>query len=150
MQKKIGHSRTHATALALLALLAPEVSAQWTYRGTPDPQIRNIRTLHHFQPLAPRYATEQDELAFAVDNLRAFGRNRCGLITDGADVIALDYDECVRHDLRRAGIYQGAVDESNLATGIGAERGTGGGCESEKDDQTKTLHEREVPRLRSE
>jgi 4-amino-4-deoxy-L-arabinose transferase-like glycosyltransferase len=24
--------------------------------------IRNIRTLHHFQPLAPRYATEQDEL----------------------------------------------------------------------------------------
>ena len=24
--------------------------------------IRNLRTLHHFQPLAPRYATEQDEL----------------------------------------------------------------------------------------
>lgn len=25
--------------------------------------VRNFRTLHHFQPLAPRYATEQDELA---------------------------------------------------------------------------------------
>ena len=25
--------------------------------------IRNFRTLHHFQPLAPRYATQQDELA---------------------------------------------------------------------------------------
>lgn len=39
-----------ATLLAALILLAP-----WT--------IRNFRTLHRFQPLAPRYATEQDELA---------------------------------------------------------------------------------------
>jgi 4-amino-4-deoxy-L-arabinose transferase-like glycosyltransferase len=35
--------------LVALAPLAP-----WT--------IRNLRTLHHFQPLAPRYATAQDEL----------------------------------------------------------------------------------------
>jgi 4-amino-4-deoxy-L-arabinose transferase-like glycosyltransferase len=41
-----------ATLVAMLAL-APLVP--WT--------IRNFRTLHHFQPLAPRYATQSDELA---------------------------------------------------------------------------------------
>jgi 4-amino-4-deoxy-L-arabinose transferase-like glycosyltransferase len=39
-----------AASLSAMLLLVP-----WT--------IRNFRTLHHFQPLAPRYATEQDELA---------------------------------------------------------------------------------------
>ena len=39
-----------ATLLGAAVLLVP-----WT--------LRNFRTLHHFQPLAPRYATEQDELA---------------------------------------------------------------------------------------
>ena len=38
------------TLLSTVILLVP-----WT--------VRNFRTLHHFQPLAPRYATEQDELA---------------------------------------------------------------------------------------
>jgi 4-amino-4-deoxy-L-arabinose transferase-like glycosyltransferase len=42
-----------AGILFSLFALAPLVP--WT--------IRNFRTLHHFQPLAPRYATEQDELA---------------------------------------------------------------------------------------
>ncbi|MFY9558858.1 MAG: glycosyltransferase family 39 protein [Terriglobales bacterium] len=42
-----------AGILLSLCALAPLVP--WT--------IRNLRTLHHFQPLAPRYATEQDELA---------------------------------------------------------------------------------------
>ena len=39
-----------AALLGTLILLVPWV-------------VRNSRTLHHFQPLAPRYATEQDELA---------------------------------------------------------------------------------------
>ncbi len=42
-----------AAALAGLLALAPLIP--WA--------MRNFRTLHHFQPLAPRYATEQDELA---------------------------------------------------------------------------------------
>jgi 4-amino-4-deoxy-L-arabinose transferase-like glycosyltransferase len=42
-----------AAALAGLLALAP--LAPWT--------LRNFSTLHHFQPLAPRYATEQDETA---------------------------------------------------------------------------------------
>lgn len=42
-----------------LAALAPLVP--WT--------MRNFRTLHHFQPLAPRYATEENELA-----MRGFNR----------------------------------------------------------------------------
>jgi len=48
-----------AAAAVSLCALAPLVP--WT--------IRNIRTLHHFQPLAPRYANEQDELV-----LRGFNR----------------------------------------------------------------------------
>jgi 4-amino-4-deoxy-L-arabinose transferase-like glycosyltransferase len=42
-----------AGVLVVVFALAP--LAPWT--------IRNFRTLHHFQPLAPRYATEQDEFA---------------------------------------------------------------------------------------
>lgn len=42
-----------AAALASLLALTPLVP--WT--------MRNFRTLHHFQPLAPRYATEQEEVA---------------------------------------------------------------------------------------
>lgn len=38
----------------LVCLLALAPLAPWT--------IRNLRTLHHLQPLAPRYATAQDEL----------------------------------------------------------------------------------------
>lgn len=40
-----------AGIIVVLVALAPLVP--WT--------IRNLRTLHHFQPLAPRYATEKDE-----------------------------------------------------------------------------------------
>ena len=53
--------REHSTltplmkAAVLTGLLALAPLAPWT--------MRNFRTLHHFQPLAPRYATEQDELA---------------------------------------------------------------------------------------
>jgi 4-amino-4-deoxy-L-arabinose transferase-like glycosyltransferase len=43
-----------AATVAGLCALAP--LAPWT--------IRNFHTLHHFQPLAPRYANEQDELVF--------------------------------------------------------------------------------------
>ena len=42
-------------AAALTGLLALAPLVPWT--------MRNFRTLHHFQPLAPRYATEQDETA---------------------------------------------------------------------------------------
>lgn len=42
-------------AALLVGVFAVAPLAPWT--------IRNFRTLHHFQPLAPRYATEQDELA---------------------------------------------------------------------------------------
>ena len=42
-------------AALLVGLFALVPLAPWT--------IRNLRTLHHFQPLAPRYATAQDELA---------------------------------------------------------------------------------------
>jgi hypothetical protein len=53
--------REHSTlaplmkAAALTGLLALAPLAPWT--------MRNFRTLHHFQPLAPRYATEEAELA---------------------------------------------------------------------------------------
>jgi 4-amino-4-deoxy-L-arabinose transferase-like glycosyltransferase len=40
-------------AAAIVAVFALAPLAPWT--------IRNFRTLHHFQPLAPRYATEPDE-----------------------------------------------------------------------------------------
>ena len=39
----------------MVAVFALAPLAPWT--------IRNLRTLHHFQPLAPRYANETDELA---------------------------------------------------------------------------------------
>jgi hypothetical protein len=42
-------------AAALVGLLALAPLAPWT--------MRNFRTLHNFQPLAPRYATEPDETA---------------------------------------------------------------------------------------
>jgi len=53
--------REHSTlaplmkAAVLSGVLALAPLAPWT--------LRNFRTLHHFQPLAPRYATEQDETA---------------------------------------------------------------------------------------
>ena len=53
--------REHSTlaplmkAAVLSGLLALAPLAPWT--------MRNFRTLHHFQPLAPRYATEPDETA---------------------------------------------------------------------------------------
>jgi 4-amino-4-deoxy-L-arabinose transferase-like glycosyltransferase len=53
--------REHSTlaplikAAVLSSLLALAPLAPWT--------LRNFRTLHHFQPLAPRYATEPDETA---------------------------------------------------------------------------------------
>jgi len=59
-----------ATLVAALAL-APLVP--WT--------IRNLRTLHHFQPLAPRYANQSDELA-----LRGFNRWVKTWIVDYASV----------------------------------------------------------------
>jgi 4-amino-4-deoxy-L-arabinose transferase-like glycosyltransferase len=43
------------TAGIIVAVFALAPLAPWT--------IRNFRTLHHFQPLAPRYANETDELA---------------------------------------------------------------------------------------
>jgi len=46
-------SRLAAGIIVVVCALAP--LAPWT--------IRNFRTLHHFQPLAPRYANETDELA---------------------------------------------------------------------------------------
>lgn len=49
-QKRAVFEAGVATLLAALITLSP-----WT--------IRNFLTLHRFQPLAPRYATEQDELA---------------------------------------------------------------------------------------
>ncbi|HYW39643.1 MAG TPA: glycosyltransferase family 39 protein [Terriglobales bacterium] len=42
------------TAAIIVAVFALAPLAPWT--------IRNFRTLHHFQPLAPRYANETDEL----------------------------------------------------------------------------------------
>jgi Dolichyl-phosphate-mannose-protein mannosyltransferase len=44
-----------ATAGIIVAGIALAPLVPWT--------IRNFRTLHHFQPLAPRYATDSDELA---------------------------------------------------------------------------------------
>ena len=49
-QKRAVFEAGVATLLASLIMLVP-----WA--------IRNFRTFHRFQPLAPRYATEQDELA---------------------------------------------------------------------------------------
>ena len=60
-----------AAALVSAVALAPLVP--WT--------IRNFRTLHHFQPLAPRYATASDELA-----LRGFNRWVKTWIVDYASV----------------------------------------------------------------
>jgi hypothetical protein len=53
------HWREHSSPVpivksaVLVCVLALAPLAPWT--------LRNFRTLHHFQPLAPRYATEQDE-----------------------------------------------------------------------------------------
>jgi 4-amino-4-deoxy-L-arabinose transferase-like glycosyltransferase len=41
-------------AATVVAVIVLAVMAPWT--------MRNLRTLHHFQPLAPRYANESDEL----------------------------------------------------------------------------------------
>jgi 4-amino-4-deoxy-L-arabinose transferase-like glycosyltransferase len=49
------------TAALVVSLIAFAPLAPWT--------LRNFRTLHHFQPLAPRYATDSDELV-----LRGFNR----------------------------------------------------------------------------
>jgi 4-amino-4-deoxy-L-arabinose transferase-like glycosyltransferase len=57
-----------ATLVGTLVLMTP-----WT--------IRNFHSLHHFQPLAPRYATEQDELA-----PRGFNRWARSWIIDYASV----------------------------------------------------------------
>jgi hypothetical protein len=48
-------------AAVIVAVFALAPLAPWT--------VRNFRTLHHFQPLAPRYANETDELV-----LRGFNR----------------------------------------------------------------------------
>ncbi|HMD49704.1 MAG TPA: hypothetical protein VKG79_11425, partial [Bryobacteraceae bacterium] len=53
--------------------------------------IRNIRTLHHFQPLAPRYANERDELT-----LRGFNRWVETWIVDYASVEEIYWN--VPHD----------------------------------------------------
>jgi 4-amino-4-deoxy-L-arabinose transferase-like glycosyltransferase len=60
-----------AATLAAALALAPLVP--WT--------IRNFRTLHHFQPLAPRYANQSDELV-----LRGFNRWVKTWIVDYASV----------------------------------------------------------------
>ncbi|HWZ82584.1 MAG TPA: hypothetical protein VNW47_08170, partial [Terriglobales bacterium] len=52
-QSSSGAPAIQAAVLLSVCALAP--LAPWT--------IRNLRTLHHFQPLAPRYATANDELA---------------------------------------------------------------------------------------
>jgi 4-amino-4-deoxy-L-arabinose transferase-like glycosyltransferase len=60
-------------AAALVSALALAPLVPWT--------IRNFRTLHHFQPLAPRYANASDELA-----LRGFNRWVKTWIVDYASV----------------------------------------------------------------
>jgi 4-amino-4-deoxy-L-arabinose transferase-like glycosyltransferase len=60
-------------AAVLVGLLALAPLAPWT--------LRNFRTFHHFQSLAPRYATEQDELA-----PRGFNRWVATWIVDYASV----------------------------------------------------------------
>ncbi len=60
-------------AAVLVSLFALAPLAPWT--------IRNLRTLHQFQPLAPRYATAQDELA-----PRGFNRWVATWIVDYASV----------------------------------------------------------------
>jgi len=47
--------RSIFAAGCIIALVALAPLVPWT--------LRNFRTLHHFQPLAPRYATDTDELA---------------------------------------------------------------------------------------
>ncbi len=56
---QVFRSRLVAGVIVVLFALAP--LAPWT--------IRNFRTLHHFQPLAPRYANDKDELV-----IRGFNR----------------------------------------------------------------------------
>jgi 4-amino-4-deoxy-L-arabinose transferase-like glycosyltransferase len=60
-------------AAALMSMLALAPLAPWA--------IRNFRTLHHFQPLAPRYATEENELT-----PRGFNRWAASWIVDYASV----------------------------------------------------------------
>jgi hypothetical protein len=52
---KHGPSRRLVAAGIIIAFVALAPLVPWT--------IRNFRTLHHFQPLAPRYANESDEAA---------------------------------------------------------------------------------------
>jgi 4-amino-4-deoxy-L-arabinose transferase-like glycosyltransferase len=57
MVRTVNRKRAGSIAAAgvVVALIALTPLVPWT--------IRNYRTLHHFQPLAPRYATDTDELA---------------------------------------------------------------------------------------
>ena len=54
-QSNRGRVGSIAAAGIIVALVALAPLVPWA--------IRNFRTLHHFQPLAPRYATDTDELA---------------------------------------------------------------------------------------
>jgi hypothetical protein len=66
----------HADTLVagiMIVVIALAPLAPWT--------VRNFRTLHHFQPLAPRYANETDELV-----PRGFNRWVKTWITDYASV----------------------------------------------------------------
>jgi 4-amino-4-deoxy-L-arabinose transferase-like glycosyltransferase len=50
----VASGRSRAAAALIVTVLALAPLAPWT--------LRNFQTLHHFQPLAPRYASEVDEL----------------------------------------------------------------------------------------
>jgi len=71
------HSHTNSgfalTSAMIVVVIALAPLVPWT--------IRNFRTLHHFQPLAPRYATETEELV-----LRGFNRWVGTWIVDYASV----------------------------------------------------------------
>ena len=57
LKQRVGEKNVGAVLLAgiIVVVFALAPLAPWT--------IRNFRTLHHFQPLAPRYANSTDELA---------------------------------------------------------------------------------------
>jgi 4-amino-4-deoxy-L-arabinose transferase-like glycosyltransferase len=59
-RRAIGPAK-YVTAALVVGVVALAPLAPWT--------LRNFRALHHFQPLAPRYATDSDELV-----LRGFNR----------------------------------------------------------------------------
>src|SRR5204863_7769590 len=74
---------------------------------------------------------------FRIDDRVALGRKVRGVLDDGRDVVAFDFDGGIRDDLSCAGIDRSAVDDNSRA----GRRGQGGRSDEDGESgQKKTFH----------